>query len=341
MFLINALATIAAFIFVILIFIWLQSREMKSAWGDVGKGIWMALIRAGLMRINIDTEAKTWRPNPLVLSGAPTKRWHLIEFANSITHNRGILTIATVISGSSIVPERQKKMEEHIRDFLSKRSIQGLVRVISAENAFEGSKDLVKSYGLGALVPNTIILGDSENKEMRQQYCDMITHFHEQNRNIIIIHDNDEDVFRNRKKIDIWWGGLKGNGGLMMILAYLLQSSRNWWDADVTVKMMVPSETAASGTRKNLSDIIKKLRIGAKAEVIVSNGKSFNEVLHESSGNADLILMGMAVPDENFVSSYENIQKRLQNLPTTVMVLAGEEISYGEVLMQQDTFQEE
>src|SRR6056297_1198272 len=341
MFLINTLATIAAFIFVILIFIWLQSREMKSAWGDVSKGIWMALIRAGLMRINIDTEAKTWRPNPLVLSGAPTNRWHLIEFANSITHNRGILTIATVISGSSIAPERQKKMEEHIRDFLSKRSIQGLVRVISAENAFEGSKDLVKSYGLGALVPNTIILGDSENKEMRQQYCDMISHFHDQNRNIIIIHDNDEDVFRNRKKIDIWWGGLKGNGGLMMILAYLLQSSRNWWDADVTIKMMVPNETAASGTRKNLSDIIKKLRTGAKSEVIVSNGRSFNEVLHESSGNADLILMGMAVPDENFVSYYENIQKRLQNLPTTVMVLAGEEISYGEVLMQQDTFQEE
>lgn len=341
MFLINTLATIAAFIFVILIFIWLQSREMKSAWGDVSKGIWMALIRAGLMRINIDTEAKTWRPNPLVLSGAPTNRWHLIEFANSITHNRGILTIATVISGSSIAPERQKKMEEHIRDFLSKRSIQGLVRVISAENAFEGSKDLVKSYGLGALVPNTIILGDSENKEMRQQYCDMISHFHDQNRNIFIIHDNDEDVFRNRKKIDIWWGGLKGNGGLMMILAYLLQSSRNWWDADVTIKMMVPNEKAASGTRKNLSDVIKKLRTGAKSEVIVSNGRSFNEVLHESSGNADLILMGMAVPDENFVSYYENIQKRLQNLPTTVMVLAGEEISYGEVLMQQDTFQEE
>ena len=75
--------------------------------------------------------------------------------------------------------------------------------------------------------------------------------------------------------------------------------------------------------------------------MIVSHGKSFNQVLHESSGNADLILMGMAEPDENFVNYYDKIQNRLQNLPTTVMVLAGEEISYGEVLMQQDTFQED
>lgn len=341
MFLINALATILAFVFAILIFIWLQSREMKSAWGDVSKGIWMALIRAGLMRISIDTEAKTWRPNPLVLSGAPTKRWHLIDFANSITHNRGIMTIATVISGSNIAPERRKNMEEHIREFLSKRSIQGLVRVISAPNAFDGAQDLVKSYGLGALVPNTIILGDSENEEFRVQYCNMISHFHNLKRNVVVIHDNKENIFGNRKKIDLWWGGLKGNGGLMMILAYLLQSSRNWWEAEVTIKMMVPNEKAAIDAGQNLSEIIKKLRTGAKWEVIVSNGKSFYDVLHESSDKADLILMGMADPDENFTEYYEKIQKRLQNLPTTIMVLAGEEISYGEVLMQQDAFQEE
>jgi hypothetical protein len=300
----------------------------------------MALIRFGLMRISDEKEAKTWRPNPLVLSGAPTKRWHLIDFANSITHNRGILTIATVLTSDNIAPLRQKNMEENIRDFLSKRSIQGLVRVISAEDTFQGAEDLVKSYGLGTLVPNTIILGDSENEEIRDKYCEMITHFYEQKRNTVIIHDNDEDVFRNKNKIDLWWGGLKGNGGLMMILAYLLQSSRGWWDAEVTIKMMVPDERAAEDARENLSRITEKLRTGAQTEVIVSNGRSFNEVLHESSMDADLIFMGMATPDENFAEYYQTVQERLEGLPTTVMVLAGEDISYGEVLLQQDEFDE-
>jgi len=340
MFLINAVATTLAFIFIAIIFLWLKQREMKSAWGDVGKGLWMALIRFGLMRITDEKEAKTWRPNPLVLSGAPTKRWHLIDFANSITHNRGILTIATVLTSDNIAPLRQKNMEDNIRDFLSKRSIQGLVRVISAEDTFQGAEDLVKSYGLGTLVPNTIILGDSENEEIRDKYCEMIAHFHNQKRNTVIIHDNDENVFRNKKKIDLWWGGLKGNGGLMMILAYLLQSSRNWWDAEVTIKMMVPDERAAEDARENLQRITQKLRTGASTEIIVSNGRSFNEVLHESSKDADIIFMGMATPDENFSEYYQTVQERLEGLPTTVMVLAGEDISYGEVLLQQDEFDE-
>ena len=340
MFLINAVATTLAFIFIAVIFLWLKRREMKSAWGDVGKGLWMALIRVGLMRITNEKEAKTWRPNPLVLSGAPTKRWHLIDFANSITHNRGILTIATVLTSDNIAPLRQKNMEDNIRDFLSKRSIQGLVRVIAADDTFKGAEDLVKSYGLGTLVPNTIILGDSENEEIREKYCNMIARFYEQKRNTVIIHDNDEDVFRNKKKIDLWWGGLKGNGGLMMILAYLLQSSRGWWDAEVTIKMMVPDERAAEDARENLSRITEKLRTGAQTEVIVSNRRSFNEVLHESSMEADLIFMGMATPDENFVEYYQTVQERLEGLPTTVMVLAGEDISYGEVLLQQDEFDE-
>ncbi|MDZ7694284.1 MAG: hypothetical protein U5K69_24715 [Balneolaceae bacterium] len=74
-------------------------------------------------------------------------------------------------------------------------------------------------------------------------------------------------------------------------------------------------------------------------EIIVAEGRSFDEVLHASSANADLILMGMAEPGKDFVSYYESLQKRLYDLPTTLMVLAGEEISFGEVLMQQDTFE--
>src|SRR6056297_881602 len=338
MLLINAFATIIAVIFVLIIFVWLERRELQSAWGDVRRGIWMALTRAGLMRLDSAKEAKTWRPHPLVLSGAPTKRWHLIDLASSITHNRGILTIATVLTSDNIAPLRQKNMEDNIRDFLSKRSIQGLVRVISAEDTFQGAEDLVKSYGLGTLVPNTIILGDSENEEIRDKYCEMIAHFHNQKRNTVIIHDNDENVFRNKKKIDLWWGGLKGNGGLMMILAYLLQSSRGWWDAEVTIKMMVPDERAAEDAKENLTRITEKLRTGAKTEVIVSDGRSFDDILHESSMDADLIFMGMATPDENFAEYYQTIQKRLEGLPATVMVLAGEDISYGEVLMQQDEF---
>lgn len=336
MFLINALATGIAFLFVVLIYIWLQQREMKATWGDVRNGIWMAITRAGLMRISASEESKTWRPHPIVLSGAPTKRWHLIEIASSLTHNRGILTVATVLTSDNISSDRKKNMEMNIRDFLNKRSVQGLVRVTTAPNAFEGGERLIDSYGLGTLVPNTVILGDSESSEYRKQYCGMIAHFNSQRRNVMIVHENEEKGYGNRQRIDIWWGGLKGNGGLMIILGYLLQSSRRWYEAEVRLKMVVEDEKAEEDAMRNLKQVIERIRISAKPEVIVSNGRSFNDILHESSKEADLVFLGMAEPDENFTSYYESLQKNLSGLPTTIMVLAAEEISFGKVLMQQD-----
>lgn len=344
MLLINTLATVIAAAFVLMIFVWLERRELQSAWGDVRRGIWMALTRAGLMRLDSAVEAKTWRPHPLVLSGAPTKRWHLIDLASSLTHNRGILTISTVLKKDNITTERKQALEKNIREFLAKRSIHGLVRVTTAEDSFQGAKDLVEAYGLGALVPNTIVLGDSESPEVRDKYCDMITSFYDQQRNIVVVHNNKELGFGERKRIDVWWGGLKGNGGLMMILAYLLQSSRKWWDAQVNIKMVVNDPKAVANTQKNLDRIIRKIRIGANAEVLVSEGRSFDEILHESSRGADLVFMGMAEPGRpktDFEIYYEELHNRLEGLPTTIMVLAAEEISFGEVLMQQDAFQED
>ncbi len=341
MFLINAAATAIAFVFITMIFLWLQNREMRTAWGDVRRGIWMALIRTGLMNLSQEKESKTWRPNPLVLSGAPTKRWHLIDFASCVTHNRGILTVATVLTSKHITSSRQKKMEKNIQDFMMRRSTSGFARVISASDTFEGAKDFVKAYGLGSLAPNTIILGDSENEELRKKYCDMIRFFYDLNRNVVIIHENEEKGFGEKQNIDIWWGGLKGNGGLLMILAYLLRSSRSWYDANISLKMLVQDEKAAKDAERNLSSMIKKLRTGARLEVIVSEGRSFDEVLHESSANADLICLGMATPGKNFEEYYRKMQQRLHNLPTTLLVLAAEEISFGEVLMQQDSFRKE
>ncbi len=340
MFLINAVATIIAFVFVMVIFIWLERREMQSAWGDVRRGIWMAITRAGLLRLDSEDEAKTWRPNPLVLSGAPTKRWHLIDLAKALTHNKGIMTVSTVLTNQNITSEHKGKMVGNIREFLAKRGIQGLVRVITASDPFEGSKKLVEAYGLGGLVPNTIILGDSENPEHHEKYCEMIAGFHHLQRNVLIVHDDKERGFGDKKRIDIWWGGLKGNGGLMMIMGYLLQSSRSWYGAEVYLKMVVDSEQGAKDAQENLNNISKRLRTGAKAEVIVAEGRTFEEILHQSSAETDLILMGMAEPDEHFLQYYHTIQKRLKDLPTTILVLAGEEISFGEVLLKQDAFEE-
>lgn len=336
MFLINAVATVVALIFVIAIFVWLRSRQLKSAWGDVRRGIWMAMTRAGLMRISAEEDAKTWRPHPLVFSGVPTKRFHLVEFAAALTLNRGILTLSTILKNHEITTERKKTMEKQIREFLTKKGIRCLVRVTSAPDPYEGMGRLVESYGLGELVPNTIVMGDTENEELIDKYSDIIATFHGLNRNVVIVHDNKELLFGNRRIIDVWWGGLQGNGGLMMILAHLLKSSHDWWDAIVRIKMVVKDEQGAAKANQNLKKIIKNIRITAELNVLLSKGRPFKDILAENSKDADVIFLGMAEPGEKFADYYFNIHKNLDGLPTTVLVLAAENNAFRNVLIQGD-----
>ncbi len=343
MVLINLTATLIALVFVGIIFIWLERRELTSVWGNLKNGLLMAVVREILLKLSDDYEPKTWRPRPLVLSGSPSKRWHLIDFANSLTHNRGILTVATVFPEGNVSRERLDNMEDEIGNFLKKRAIEALVRVVSSDDPFSGSVKLVEAYGIGKLVPNTIILGGSENPDIRKKYCDMVKSFYEMKRNVVLIHGADDShknpkgKARKQQRIDVWWGGVKGNGGLMMILVHMLQNSLSWKNAQVNLKIMVGDEAAVDEIKTNMKRIINEIRFEANIEVIVSGGKSFREVFQESSSAADLILLGMAIPDEKFASYYENMLHLTEGMPSTAFVLAGQEISFGEVLIPQDT----
>lgn len=333
MFLINAVATVVAALVILGVFIWLQRREMQRTWGDVRSGVWMALVRAGIFQIDTRADAKNWRPNLLVLSGAPTKRWNLVELASAMTHNRGLITIASVIPRGSRDTARQTRMENTIREYLAKRGVQGLVRLISAKDSFDGGERLVEAYGLGPLVPNTVLLGDSREPERLERYCEMIANFHAARRNVVILRDDAERGFGQRRRIDVWWGGLQGNGGLMMILAYLLRTSSEWGETDVHVKLVVPDAAAAESARANLEAITEGLRVGARAHVLVADGRPFPEILRKSSANADLVLLGMAEPGDEFAAYYANLQELVAGLPSVAFVLASQEIDFAQVLL--------
>jgi amino acid transporter len=338
MFLINPAATVAAGMFVLGIFVWLERRGLEAAWGDVRRGVLMMVARASLLRLRRATEdPRNWRPHFLVLSGAPTRRWHLIELAADFSHhNKGLLSVATVLRDTTVSYERRRAMERNVEDYLGKRGIDGLVRVISAEDPFAGTELLVAAYGLGSLVPNTVLLGDSESDEHRPRYCSMVEHLWRSRRNVVIVRDADRVGFGDRKRVDIWWGGLQGNGALLMILGHLLKTSLAWREAVVRLKMVVPTEAAAEDARRNLADMMEQARTQLELSVLVSEDKPALELLHESSRSADLILLGMAAPDQgDFAAYFEQLRERTSDLPCTVFVLASETMAFREVLFPQ------
>ncbi len=334
MLLINAWATLVAAVFVVAVFVWLERRSLQTAWGDVRQGLWMSITRIGLMRLREAPDPKNWRPHLLVLSGAPKKRWYLIELATAWTQNRALMTVATVMTDPATTAERRLALEANIRDYLGRRGVQSLVRTVVASNPFEGAEKLVETYGMGPLVPNTVVLGDTQEPDSAhvERFCEMIAEIHRARRNVVVVRPNEERGFGDHKRIDVWWGGLKGNGGLMKILAYLLQSGLDWPEAELRVKIVVPNEAAATDVRSNLTSVLDRTRTGATLDVIIGNDAPFYEILHTSSADADVVFLGMATPSENFADYYRTLRARTEGLPSTVFVLAAEEIGFEEVL---------
>ena len=335
MFVINGGATLLAAIISLSIYLWLEGRELESAWGDVRRGIWMTLVRAGLMRIGNVPDEKNWRPHFLVLAGVPTRRWHLIELASALNHNRGLITVSSVLP-SGARAEKRTTMEATVRDYLKRRGMKALVRFVRGDDFFEGAERLVEAYGLGPLVPNTILLGNTENQDHRDRYGNMIANFHQAQRNVIILRQQAEgfDAFRGGR-IDVWWGGLKDNGGLMLLLADLLQTSRTWRETEVWIKLVVPNQAAAQSARANVDTVLKRLRMVATPQVLVANDRSFAEILTESSRTANLVILGMAKPTENFSQYFNDLQARTAGLPTTLFVLASQDLAFVEVLQKE------
>jgi amino acid transporter/CheY-like chemotaxis protein len=337
MLLINALATVVAAALVLAVFVWLERRGLEATWGDVRRGVWMALTRAGLLRLTREgDDPRNWRPHILVLSGAPQRRWHLVELADALSHSRGLVTLATVVPEEAVDTARRRGLEANIQEFMSRRGVHGLTRVMPAPTYLIGAKRLVEAYGLGPLSPNTFLLGASQEQQDRPAYCELLEHLYAHRRNVVVVRDDESHGFRDRRRIDIWWGGLKGNGSLLMILGYLLRNSLPWRGAEVHLKMVVPNARAAEGARENLARVAAATRTGLSPHVLVAEGRPFHDILHESSQDADLVIMGMRPPDgDGYEAYYQNLQEKTRDLPMTLFVLAAEEVAFRDVLFRE------
>ncbi len=244
MFLINAPATLAAAAVVVGgVYVWMQQRQLRTAWGDVRQGLWFAMVRWGILQLRDQTDPRNWRPHLLVLSGTPSRRWYLIELANALAHDRTLLSVAAVLpdGGHHTGPSTESDQDDSRLSRRTKRRSPGPGHQVRIDT-YTGAADLVASYGIGPLVPNTILLGDSKDEGDVDDYCRLLVSIFEARRNLVVVKASEsEAVFGQRRRIDVWWQGKKGNGSLMMTLAYLLKTGIEWRDVKIALKTIAPT----------------------------------------------------------------------------------------------------
>jgi len=336
---INLPAAAVSCLLVVGIYALLQRKSMETTWGDARHGLWAALVRMGLLRLRQAAwHPRNWRPNVVVLGGSPSSRPHLIDVGLWLGGEKGLVTYFYLIAGRvRDLQERRSVLQKSTGDRLARTRPNLLARVEVCSDIYEGVRNVAQSYGLAGFESNTVVMGWGHQEDRAHDYGNLIYDLTLLDKCLVLVAYDEVREFGRHTKLDIWWGGLDNNGGLMLLLTHLLMTHAEWKMADVKVKMIVPSRDRAQQTTRMIQDIIQDSRIKAKAEVIVNpqDGRSIADIIAQNSVRSDLVIMGLRPPEpdqgEEFV---QRVNALIERLPTVLLVRASEQFAGAQMIFE-------
>jgi hypothetical protein len=338
MLMIDAGATLTACLVTAGVFYAVKRRRLNAHWADMRYGILTLLVRFAIQKLGqLKPDERTWRPNILALSGSPKSRWHLVEMAHSLALHSSALTVASILPVEDWSAEKVQSMEKSMREYLQKREVEAMVKIFPSPDMLSGARALVRAYGYGPLSPNTILLGDTENRSSFNEFAELIELVYRTQRNLIMLREADIQVAEEADTIDVWWGGNKDNIGLILTLAYQIQKSPVWKESRLVIKTIVETEDEREAARERLATFIEEQRIPAETEVLIKKLPSFFEIIRQSSGDAGLVFMGMRPPRkeesvEDYSRYYGSLMETTREMPPLALVLAAEAIEFRKVI---------
>ena len=307
-----------------------QRRVLGTTYGDARHGIWAALVRSSLHRLKeVEFHPLNWRPNVLIMGGNPDKRAYLLRLGSAIVQERGIVTYAQLVKGSiKEHAQYRKDLLKVVGGQISEDFPNVFYRVDIVEDVYRGIVHVAQSYGMGSLECNTVMMGWPHKPGRYVAFVQTLRDLTLLDRSLMLVnHKTREKLGQKRKKrkeIHIWWGGLERNGGLMLLLAFLLNADDSLRNASVALHTVVDSDEEERNARAAIEHIVAGARLRAKPNVIRRQGRTLPEIMRVESASADLAIVGFMVPALSEPGSAEEFFNRmnalLAELPTAILV---------------------
>lgn len=342
MFLISVVAGVIAVTAEILLWLLLSRKKRVESGGDVRRGLYEALIRWALIKLaKRPMSARNWRPHVLVFVPHVLDHLDIIRFGDWFSKGRGVVTVCELVV-DDLMREGLDLKERHLRmqKVLDEEDLVVFAELDVVQDVVEGITSVAQANGMAAMESNTVLLGWPDKRERLVDFLHVMRRLETLNISLVIGRIRPRHLYPRKsleKSIDIWWGGLQRNGDLMLLLAYLLTQNPEWRDTKIRINSIASNEMMREQTEKLLEDLLPDIRIEAEPNVIVKpEDKSILELIQEESATAEVVFMGLAVPNKGEEDVYA---KRLENLAgdlTTVFFVKNSSLFVGELLQPSD-----
>lgn len=264
-----------------IIYKYIEYRGAEKEWGDGIRGLALSAARFSLLRLEEGPpHTKNWRPQILILvkltSDFLPKYKKLFSFAAQLKAGKGLTICASVIGGDFTRSYGEAMAaKQSLSKTMEEERVKGFADILVARDITEGLSNLVQTAGLGGLKPNTVILGwpygwrQSEDDRTWQVFLETVRNVTAARMALLVpkginfFPDTTDKVIGN---IDVWW--IVHDGGLLMLLPFLLKQHRTWKNCKMRIFTVAQMEDNSIQMKKDLKTFLYHLRIQAEVEVV-------------------------------------------------------------------------
>ena len=192
---------------------------------------------------------------------------------------------------------RQAAMQRQLDDFIRENRLSAVGKTVMAESFEQGVSTLIQVAGVGALEPNTVLIGWSEDALREREFTGAVRRILELERNLLIFAEADLPQRDLEPVIDVWWRA-KNNGSFRLTLAHLWQEGAIGREYRLRVRRIVASEEGRIEIERAMLEMVRKTRYEAEIDIVVSKEPPLEVIARESEKSA-LCFVGMNLDSAN------------------------------------------
>ncbi|MES0491430.1 MAG: amino acid permease, partial [Leptospirales bacterium] len=242
-------------------------------------GVLFTLLTRGLKSMGrVVQGSKNFRPivAAVAFSGKENKVEHIAYLGRLIAEHKGLVHLNIIIG-------KNESLNQVNTDSFGIPS-----SVIHTENKTSTLMTLTQSAHPAGIVPNTVLMEYTSTIDSAEVVRQMLS-----NKLHILILKNAER-FHKHENIDIWWSSEK-NGNLMLLLAYIINSSREKREGRPNVRILhMPESAETQGSAKlKIENLLTKARLSGEIVILEKTDRPLHALIEEYSNDKDLVLAGL------------------------------------------------